>query len=100
MNGKDVDSSKLTKFYKDFYIKHQTKCCFETDEFIGNYRSWNCHHLLEKKKYPQYALLDDICVLLTLEMHSLWHSLNDEDKAKKMPKTYAQYLLIKNKYNG
>ena len=96
--GKDVDKSKLTKFYKDFYENHPTRTCFETNEPIVYYRSWNCHHLLEKKDYPQYAFIDEICVLLTLEMHALWHSLLEEDRPIKMPKTYKQYLLIKNKY--
>lgn len=100
LNGKELDKSKLAKFYKDFYNTHPTKRCFETNEPIRSYRSWNCHHLLEKKDYPQYAFIDEICVLLTLEMHSLWHSLSNENRAKKMPNTYNQYLLIKNKYNN
>lgn len=97
--GKELDKSKLARFYKKFYEEHPTKTCFETNEPITNYRSWNCHHLLEKRHYPQYAFLNDICVLLTLEMHALWHSLDEQNRCEKMPKTYKQYMTIKEKYN-
>lgn len=98
--GKELDKSKLARFYKKFYEQHPTKTCFETDEPITSYKSWNCHHLLEKKNYPQYAFLIDICVLLTLEMHALWHSLDEQNRAEKMPRTYKQYMIIKSKYDN
>lgn len=97
--GLALDSNKLQSFYKSFYKQHPTKRCFETNEEILYFKSWNCHHLLEKHKYPHLAYNVDICVLLTLEQHRLWHDIDDEKRKELMPKTYEQYCKIKNKYN-
>lgn len=96
--GKVVDLSKMAKFYKEFWAV-TPHYCFETNQPLYTYRAWHVHHLLEKKDYPQYALNNDVCVLLTLQQHALWHSLTDSDRAIKMPKTYKKYLEIKQKYN-
>ena len=97
--GKYIDYDKLGTFYKQFYEQHPTRRCFESGQPIYNGKPWNCHHVLEKKHYPEHIFNSDVCVLLTLELHSLWHTLSDEDRATKMPKTYARYLELLEKYN-
>lgn len=98
LRGTYVDNSKLTKFYKEFYDNHPTKKCFESDEFISNYKSWNCHHIIEKAKHPEFTFNEEVCVLLTLEKHALWHSLTEENRELKMPKTYQRYLELKEQF--
>lgn len=99
-DGKAVDLTKMARFYKTFWRNSKQHVCFETGEPLYVYRAWHVHHLLEKKDYPHLAYNEDICVLLTLNQHALWHSLTDEDRAIKMPKTYAKYLQLKQKYNA
>lgn len=96
--GKFIDKSALLKFYESFYNKQPEKICFETGVPIPNFRIWNVHHVLEKHKYPEYTFNEDVCVLLTLEQHSLWHGLNDSDKQIKMPKTWKKYQQLMNNH--
>jgi hypothetical protein len=97
--GTLLDYSKLKQFYADFYNNHPTQICFETGVKIYNGKHFNVHHVLEKKDYPEHMFNTDICVLLTLEAHSLWHSLSNIDRQLKMPKTYCKLLELKKKYN-
>lgn len=96
--GTYLDYDKLGTFYREFYEQHPTKRCYESDRYIRNGKHWNVHHVLEKRQYPEHIFNSDVCVLLTLELHSLWHTLSDEDRAIKMPKTYNRYLELLDKY--
>lgn len=97
--GKAIDYDKLNDFYLDFWNSFEEKKCFETGENLYQFNKWHIHHILEKRDYPQHALNEDVCVLLSLEQHSLWHSLSEERKKALMPKTYKRYLELIEKYN-
>lgn len=46
---------------------------FVSDVFLGqDARPWNFAHVLPKKKYPEFRLLDRNIVLLTQEEHQEW----------------------------
>lgn len=94
-----VDPKRINIFYQNFWNTQPIKICYETGVPLYTFKSWHVHHLLEKKDYPQYAYNMDVCVLLSLESHSLWHSLIEIDRKLRMPKTYEQYLKTKHKYN-
>lgn len=96
--GRIANPNELNKFFKDYWLTHPTKCCFESGKQIKTYSKGNLHHLLEKSKYPQFALLKDNMVILTWEYHNIWHMLTDIERAIKMPTTYQRYLEIKEKY--
>lgn len=96
--GDRINPMKLNTFFALFWASHTKKVCFESGEPIYNYTKSNCHHLLEKSKYPQFALINENCVLLTWAQHNLWHSLTEEKRAEQMPNTYQRYLQIKDKY--
>lgn len=97
--GLVVDLNKVNKFYKKFWDSQTIKNCYETDVPLYTYNKWHVHHVLPKKQYPQYVYNLDICVLLSLQQHDLWHKLTDKDREIKMPKTYSKYLELKQKYN-
>ena len=96
--GKALDYNKLNTFYKQFWDLQKDKKCYETDEIIITFHKWHVHHLLEKNRFKEAAYDFDNCVLLTLQQHSLWHGLTDEERQKQMPKTYKKYLEMKQKY--
>jgi len=98
--GTSLDYGKLATFYREFYERHPTRKCFESGRFIYDGKHWNVHHCLEKKRYPEHIFNPDVCVLLTLQLHSLWHTLSEEDRKIKMPKTYTRYLELLEKYNN
>lgn len=89
--GEKADKTKLVKFYKEVWDRNPP-LCYETGERLWNYNKWHVHHVLEKQDYPHLAFDHDVCVLLTLEQHSLWHSIAPSDRPKKMPKTFKKYL--------
>jgi hypothetical protein len=97
--GSFIDYPKLQKFYKQFWDSQVYKRCFETGEPLPFFRNWFCHHVLDKKHYPEHTYNQEVMVLLTLEVHSDWHASTEEDKAIKHPKTYAKLCELRNKYN-
>lgn len=88
----------LEPFYKAVWemLPH---VCYETGQQLYNYHNYHVHHLLEKKYYPAYKLNHDVCVLLTLEQHSRWHTLPPSELEAKMPKCWAKLQELKQKYN-
>lgn len=96
--GKQVDKNALKSFYHQFWKAQHEHICFESGERLFTFRNWHIHHVLHKEDYPEHANNMDVCILLTLEFHALWHSLAPSDRAKKMPKTYERYLQLKQKY--
>lgn len=87
----------LEPFYKQVW-EMQHKVCYESGQQLYNYHNWHVHHLLEKKHYPEYKLNPDVCVLLTLEQHSKWHTLPPSELETKMPKCWAKLQELKQKY--
>lgn len=96
--GTLIDKVALQKFYKQFWDSQPVKVCYETEEPLFKFRSWHVHHIIEKAPHPEHIFNMDVCVLLTLQMHRLWHDLAEEDRPIQMPKTYARYIELKNKY--
>lgn len=93
-------SKALDTFYKIVWDNTPLKVCYETNDTLYAFNKWHVHHVLEKKYYPEHVLNQDVCVLLSLEAHALWHGLAPSDRQKKMPKTWAKYIeLIKNYTN-
>lgn len=93
-----VATDKMEDFYKTFWKSQPEKRCFETGQQIYKYNKWHIHHILHKNIYPEHTLNPDVCVLLTLEMHSLWHTIAESDRKKLMPHTYNRFLELKHKY--
>ena len=96
--GEKADKNKLQRFYKTVWEKSEPYC-YETGERLWRYHSWHVHHVLHKEDYPLLAFNEDICVLLTLEQHMKWHDLAKSDRPRFMPRTWAKYLELCNKYN-
>lgn len=97
--GQKADKAALTKFYREVWDRHTEHKCYESGERLWVYRKWHVHHLLHKEDYPELAFNHDICILLSLEQHALWHTISPSDRKLKMPKTYAKYLEILKKYD-
>ena len=96
-NHEKADKTKLQSFYREVWDSHQPTC-YETGQPLWNYRSWHVHHVLHKEDYPNLAFNHDVCVLLTLEMHSLWHTIAPSDRPRLLPKTYQKYLDLCKQY--
>lgn len=92
-NGQKADKTKLQSFYREVWDRNPP-FCYETGQPLWNFKSWHIHHVLHKEDYPELAFNHDTCVLLTLEMHSTWHTIAPSDRAKYMPKTYTKYLSL------
>lgn len=97
-SGRAIDYKLIDKFYKKFWDSQVNKVCFETGEKLYKFHKWHVHHLIPKKKRVDLAYNFDNCVLLTLEMHSLFHSLSRKDLKEKMPKTYERLTQIEKMY--
>lgn len=93
-------TDKLKGFYKIAWDSIPNKVCYETGVPIYTFNKWHIHHVLEKKYYPEHIFNTDVCILLTLEMHALWHSIAPSDRSIKMPKTWAKYNELLNKYTN
>lgn len=89
---------ELNIFYKKVWDSTNPKICYETGVKILRYKKWHIHHVLEKSKYPEHIFNPSVCVLLTLQQHSLWHTLNNEQRQKQMPKTYNKFIELKKQY--
>jgi hypothetical protein len=96
-SNEKADKTKLTSFYREVWDANPP-LCFETGDRLWTFRNWNVHHILHKEDFPELAFNHDICVLLTLEMHSKWHTIAPSDRPKMMPKTYRRYLELCEQY--
>jgi hypothetical protein len=90
--------AKLNKFYRDVW-DNNTPVCYESGSPLFRYHKWHVHHILDKQHYPNHIFNHDVCVLLSLEKHSLWHTLAPSDRKTQMPKTYQRYLELLKKYD-
>ena len=98
-NGLAIDLTEVNKFYKRFWDLQTNKVCYETGVPLYRFNKWHVHHLIEKGKHPEHALNTDVCILLTLQQHALWHSLSNKSRELQMPNTYKKYIELKQKYN-
>lgn len=99
-DGRKADKEKLQTFYRQVWDSMEGKhICYESSSQLWKFNKWHVHHVLDKESYPDLAFNIDVCVLLTLEQHALWHNLAPSDRRKKMPKTYSKYLELLKKYD-
>lgn len=97
LSNEKADKTKLTSFYREVWDENP-HFCYESGDPLYKFKSWHVHHILHKEDFPELAFNHDICVLLTLEMHSMWHTIAPSDRPKKMPKTYKRYLELCQQY--
>jgi len=95
---KGTKASVPDRFYKMVWAMND-HVCYETGEPLYTYHKALVHHVLHKEDYPELALKLDVCVLLTWQAHSNWHTMAKSDRKDKMPKTWAKYLELCKQYN-
>jgi hypothetical protein len=96
---KQGEKAKVPESYYKKVWAANPKVCFESGQPLYSYKNWHVHHCLHKEDYPHYALYDDVCVLLSLEYHALWHALAPSDRQRRMPNTHKRYIELCIKYS-
>lgn len=88
-----IDTELMKKCFQLFYKNHPTKCCEQCDKKITELRTYNVHHLLEKRNYLEYKFDLNNFMLLCADCHSTYESIMKGDKI------IEQLNEIKEKYN-
>ena len=63
-------------------------------EIDGTIDHNNCHHVLNKKDYPNFRLYDRNIILITREEHDLIHAGTKEKRENYAKKIFDEYGLI------
>lgn len=84
---------KQFDLFKEIYIEHLTKTCFECNRKVDGASSINFHHALYKSKYPKFALEKWNILLVCYECHEKTHT-----NLEKTPKIKEYTEKLKEKY--
>ena len=75
-----LERSEMLLVFEQFYEKHITKSCGECGKSITELRTYNVHHLLEKRNYPEFKFDTDNLMLLCGDCHSTYETSFKGDK--------------------
>lgn len=91
------DETKLMILvFEKFYENHTTKSCEQCGKKITELRTYNVHHLLEKRNYPEYKFDTDNLMLLCGDCHSTYEtSLKGDKIIEKLNKLKEQYDITR-----
>jgi 5-methylcytosine-specific restriction endonuclease McrA len=80
IEGKKEDTKLMLLVFDQFYKKHLIKSCEQCGKKITELRTYNVHHLLEKRNYPEFKFDTNNLMLLCGDCHSTYETSLKGDK--------------------